>query len=330
MVKPIKKRVPKSEKKTEDQELEGVESAESVEAGGDAVDAGDEISGSDRLRAEIYENANNESADRFSEVMEGFLLGLAENWGVLVLLIVVGAGVYGFIQYNDHQHQVALADGRAKIDATLSQYQALQGKSEVARESQLKASALNPLGISSEEQKTVEAPKAAEYQAVAKSFSELKVAAKSAPLVTLAQASAKFDAATSSEDFVAAAKLFSQAANQSKEIEPVAKGIALKNAAVAYEEAARLAKDKAPLWREASLAWGAFGDANEVYQLNAQVNKARVLRLSGDLAGARKLYLEIERGGLKDADWAKRQVKVGLALTAPASAAPKAESQPKK
>jgi hypothetical protein len=318
MVKPIKKRVPKSENTPE--ELEGVDV---VEDAAPEVDDTLDVSGSERLRAEIHENAHNESADRFSEVMEGFLLGMAENWMILILLIVVGVGVYGFIQYNDHQHKVSLADGRAQISATLSEYQKVQGRSTAALESRTQSNAINLTGASSEDQKPVEAPKAEEYQTVAKSFSGLKVSEKSAPLVTLAQASAQFDAASSSEEFVKVAELFTQAATQSATIELVAKGIALKNAAVAYEEAARLATDKAPLWKKAISAWDTFGESGEVYRLNAQVNKARLLRTSGDLAGARKLYQELERGGAQSSDWASEQIKLGLALTAP-----KAESKP--
>ena len=102
--------------------------------------------------------------------------------------------------------------------------------------------------------------------------------------------------------------------------------MALRNAATALEEAASLSNDKAD-WLAAAQAWADFGAADEaIFGLNGAVNRARVLRASGDLAAAHKAYTEIKQAhsaALQDP--ANRElnklVKLGLALSAPKAAA---------
>ena len=317
MVKRIKKRVPKSNVDAQS-ELESAEGAAGL-ASPDGTDSGSPATQSERLLAEINANANNASADRFSEMAEGFFLGLAEHWVILVMLGLVGIGVYGFIQYNDQQHRASLAAERAALQGELKEYQKLQNQNQVAW-SALTASDQPQLPGLSVEPKAVEvdAPKPEAFSEVASKFGALKSTGLSAPLATLARASALFDAAQSSEDFVKAAELFTKAAQQSDQIELIAQGIALRNAALSYEEAARAAGDQADLWTKAIGAWKTFGEANEIYSLTAQVNQARAMRLSNDLAGARKLYQEIKRNHtqLSSKPDLNEQVKIGLALTA--------------
>ena len=315
MVKRIKKRVPKSNVDTQPDsdspELEGVEGVEGTDSS---------PTNSERLRAEINANANNASADRFSELAEGFFLGIAEHWVILVLLGLVGVGVYGFIQYNDQQHQESLASSRSSLQSELQAYLQLQDQAQSAMLIRAAAAKSNPLGLSVSPEGEVEGPKPEAFSEVAGKFGAVKTSELSAPLATLAQASALFDAAQSSEDYVKVAELFTQATTQSDQIEMIAQGIAFKNAAISYEEAARLADDKSALWAKAIEAWKKFGAANEIFVLTAQVNQARVMRLSKDMAGARKLYQEIKRNHaqLSSNRTLNQQVKIGLALTAEA------------
>ena len=317
MVKRIKKRVPKSNVDTQS-ELEGARGAAGL-ASPDGTDSGTAPTQSERLLAEINANANNASADRFSEMAEGFFLGLAEHWIILVMLGLVGVGVYGFIQYNDQQHRASLATERAALQGELKEYQKLQDLNQVAWSALAAPDQPQLPGLSVEPEATdIDAPKPEAFSEVASKFGALKSTGLSAPLATLAQASALFDAAQSSEDFVKAAELFTKAAQQSDQIELIAQGIALRNAALSYEEAARTAGNQADLWTKAIGAWETFGEANEIYTLTAQVNQARALRLSNDLAGARKLYQEIKRNHaqLSSKPNLNEQVKIGLALTA--------------
>jgi hypothetical protein len=313
MVKRIKKRVPKSnvdtQSNTDSSELEGAEGPDGTESS---------PNGNQRLLAEINANANSESSDRFSELAEGFFLGLAEHWVIAVMLGVVGIGVYGFIQYNDQQHTQSLASSRADLQSELTKYQQLQNKNQAAWSAQAATNQPQLPGLSVTPTVEIDQPKPEAFSKIADQFKTLKTSGLSAPLATLAQASALFDAARSSDEYVKAAELFTKAAQQSDQIEVIAQGIALRNAAIAYEEAARAAGGKGESWAKAINAWKEFGATNEIYSLTAQVNQARVMRLSKDKAGARKLYQEIKRNHAKLPTQRElnQQVKIGLALTA--------------
>jgi hypothetical protein len=328
MVKRIKKRAPKS--KTEENVQEGVE----VEVEGNVVgeseipQTDDPIQSSEALKLEIAQNAGGASADRFSEVMEGFLLSLADNWVSALMVVAVGLGVYGFKQYSDASAHESFAEGRSQLEEVFKQYEALQYSEVRVLKQSSSAAEENILGLSVDPASEAEAPSAEAYTAVADQLKKLKLTSKSSPLVTLAEASTRFDSAKTAADFEAVAKMYTQVARNDN-VEPIAQSLAFQNAAISYEEAAPLADDKAAMWKKAANAWTAMGKADpEIFDLKAQVNRARVLRTSGDLAGARKVYEGIkmlyakELQDLKNSDL-NQQIKLGLALTSGAKVADK-------
>ena len=84
MVKRIKKRISKNKNEESvqgDSEVEVSEGVISAESDGSPVES------PAALRDEIAANAQGASADRFSEVMEGLLLNLADNWLIVLLLM---------------------------------------------------------------------------------------------------------------------------------------------------------------------------------------------------------------------------------------------------
>ena len=331
MVKRIKKRVPKQA--NEESVQEGME----LDAEGVVVDEQEEISritpedSPAALRDEIAANAQGPGADRFSEVMEGLLLNLADNWLFVLLLVGVGLGLYGFVQYSDQAAKERLAEGRAALMKSFESYEQLERAEVRALKAQSKASNENILGLSTSPASEAEAPSSEEYLKFADGLKSLKLSAKSAPLKELTEASARFDAAKTAEDFKKAAALFTQVAKNAN-VEPIAQSLALRNAATAYEEAASLDHDKAS-WAAAAQAWSDFGAADKaIFGLNADLNRARVLRASGDLAAAHKAYQDIKQAhsaALQDPmnREMNKLLKLGLALSAPKSSTAQAETK---
>ena len=321
MVKRIKKRVPKSKKEEIVQEstetqVEGSAASESEVLTDDAS-----LDASEALRIEIAQNAQSDSADRFSEVMEGVLLGLAENWVTVLMVFAVGLGVYGFKQYSDSSAQSSRAEYRSQLEKVMGSYLSLQEQKVSALKQKANASTDNILGLSTDAASELEAPKADAFKAVSKQLANLKVMSKSAPLLKLAKASTFFDSAQTSADFEKAAKLYGEVASNG-EVEPIAQSLAAQNAAIAYEEAAKLADDQKAMWAKAATAWEQMGKIDpELLDLKAQVNRARVLRASGDLAAARKAYEGMKMLYAKELQENKnreinQQIKLGMALTA--------------
>ena len=319
MVKRIKKRIPKNKNEESvqgDSEVEVSEGVISAESDGSPVES------PAALRDEIAANAQGASADRFSEVMEGLLLNLADNWLIVLLLMGVGLGLYGFVQYSDQAAKERLADNRVTIMKSFKQYETLDHASTRALKQKTSSSESNILGLSTGAASEIEPPPAKDYESVADQISKLKLSSKSAPIAKLTEASARFDAAKSADDFNKAAMLFSSVA-KNQNVEPIAQSLAFRNAAIAYEEAASLSEDRAA-WVTAAKAWKAFGDSDKaIFGLSADVNRARVLRASGDLEGARKAYQELKQAhnaALQDPknQELNKRVKLGLALTASA------------
>lgn len=328
MVKRIKKRVPKSKKEEVVQESTETQGDGSVAAESEVLTDDSPIDASEALKIEIAQNAQGASADRFSEVMEGVLLGLAENWVTVLMVLAVGLGVYGFKQYSDSSAQSSRAEYRSQLEKVMDSYQSLQDQKVSVLKQKANAAESNILGLSTDAASEAEAPKADDYKAVSKELASLKTMSKSRPLLTLAKASTLFDSAQTAADFEAAAKLYDQVASNS-EVEPIAQSLAAQNVAIAYEEAAKLADDKKAMWTKAADAWEKMGKIDpELLDLKAQVNRARVLRVSGDLAAARKAYEGMKMLYAKELQETKnreinQQIKLGLALTTSAKVAEK-------
>ena len=323
MVKRIKKRVPKSNKEEVVQEAIGSAVEGNVVEETEVITDDAPLDASEALKIEIAQNAHNASADRFSEVMEGVLLGLAENWVSVLMVLGVGIGIYGFKQYSDSSAQTAKAEYRGQLEKVMSSYQALQDQKVSVFKQKANASEANILGLSTDAASEAEAPKADAYKAVSQELGKLKVMSQSGPLLKLAKASALFDAAQSAADFENAAKLYGEVASNS-EVEPIAQSLAAQNAAIAYEEAANLATDKKAMWAKAADAWAQMGKIDpKLFDLKASVNRARVLRTAGDLAGARKIYEGMKMLYAKELQETQnrginQQIKLGMALTASA------------
>lgn len=323
MVKRIKKRVPKSNKEEVVQEAIGSAVEGNVVEETEVITDDAPLDASEALKIEIAQNAHNASADRFSEVMEGVLLGLAENWVSVLMVLGVGIGIYGFKQYSDSSAQTAKAEYRGQLEKVMSSYQALQDQKVSVFKQKANASEANILGLSTDAASEAEAPKADAYKAVSQELGKLKVMSQSGPLLKLAKASALFDAAQSAADFENAAKLYGEVASNS-EVEPIAQSLAAQNAAIAYEEAANLATDKKAMWAKAADAWAQMGKIDpKLFDLKASVNRARVLRTAGDLAGARKVYEGMKMLYAKELQETQnrginQQIKLGMALTASA------------
>lgn len=323
MVKRIKKRAPKSKTEETVQEGTAIEVEGSVVGENAVPQSNSTKDAAASLRLEIAQNAKGPAADRFSETMEGFLLNLADNWVSALLIVAVGLGVYGFKQYSDASTHASLAEDRVEIEKVFKKYEALQyAKTRVLKQKSAAAEE-NILGLSVDAASEAEAPSSEAYKAVAEQLKKLKVSDKSSPLVQLAEASALFDSAQTASDFENVASLYGKVANNNS-VEPIAQSLAFQNAAIAYEEAAALAEDKAAMWKKAADAWTAMGKADsDLFDLKAQVNRARVLRTSGDLAAARKVYKGLkmlyakELQDLKNKDL-NQQIKLGLALTSSA------------
>ena len=328
MVKRIKKRIPKKTNKESVQE--------GAELDGDGVVIGkvesdEPVNSSTMLRDEIAANAQGPSADRFSDAMEGLLLNLADNWLIALLLVGVGLGLYGFVQYSDQAAKDRLADGRVELMKSFESYETLEHAEVRALKQKSKSTDANLLGLSTNPAGEADVPTAESYAKVADQVKSLKLSAKSAPLQALTEASARFDAAKTAEDFKAAAELFTKVARNNS-VERIAQSLALRNAATAYEEAASLNNDQAT-WEAAAKAWADFGAADKaIFGLNGDINRARVLRASGDIAAAHKAYQEIKQAhsaALQDP--ANRElnklVKLGLALSTVKTEAAKAEAK---
>ena len=317
MVKAIKKRVPKEVQSDESDIILLPESASSETT---PKGSSGPSSASDRFRAEVTTSASS-GGDRFSEAVEGFLLSLADNWVALLLLAGVSVGVYGFVRYNEKATERGFAEGRSALESTLDGYKTLQYQAVRAAKSSSAAAEASPLGVSLAPTTTVEGPKGESYIKAAEQFKALKLSERSAPLAQLGEASARFDAAQNAEEFAQAAELFTKVgANPS--VERIAQGVALRNAAIAYEEAAKFeGESQKAYWAKAATAWNDFSEANkEVFGLVGQINRARVLRLSGDIKGAHDAYLALQRSynaALQEPKnrALKSEVKLGLALT---------------
>lgn len=321
MVKAIKKRVPKVQEEATELDVET-----SVETRGSEAPSKEEQAPSeagDRFRMEVVANASS-GDDRFSEMVEGGLLSLAENWVAILLLSAVCIGVYGFVKYQDKAATREVAAGRSAIEASFQGYEELQHQAARAVKSATSGDE-SALGLSISTSAPVPAPEPKAFADVASRLQSTQASSQSAPLVSLAQASAQFDAAQSSEDFEKVAEAFAKV-GQNQAVELIARGVALRNAAIAYEEAARLAEDKGPIWAKAAAAWVDFSHANpEVFGLTAQLNRARVLRISGAIAEANAAYQEIQRAheaALQDPKNREMsaEVKLGIALTGGTSA----------
>jgi tetratricopeptide (TPR) repeat protein len=313
MVKPIKKRVPKSQRDQESQaKTEGSEDAQNSQPPQEAPEP-------QGVRQEIQSFAQDESADRFSEIVEGFFLGIADRWVLFVVLLGIGTGTYGFFQYEESARQDELSTQRVELLKVQSQYQALKNRQESALKARVKE-ADNPLGLSIAPQGESQGPKAEDFTQIALKFKKLKLTKAQHELARLGQASALFDAAESSEDYQKAAQLFAEVGSQVERVELFARGIALQNAAIAYEEAARLAPeaDQAEGWKRAVAAWENLREAHDAFKLNASLNRARVLRQSGQREKARAAYQELKVNYAKNAQSARvmNEVKIGLALLA--------------
>ena len=320
MVKRIKKRAPKSKKEEVVQESTETQGAGSVATESEVPTDDAPLDASEALKIEIAQNAQSASADRFSEVMEGVLLGLAENWVTVLMVLAVGLGVYGFKQYSDSSAQASRAEYRGQLEKVMESYQSLHDQKVTVLKQKANAAESNILGLSTDASSEVEAPKADAYKAVSKQLANLKTMSKSGPLLTLAKASTLFDSAQTAADFEAAAKLYDQVASNG-EVEPIAQSLAAQNVAIAYEEAAKLSDDKKAMWTKAADAWAKMGKIDpKLLDLKAQVNRARVLRASGDLAAARKAYEGMKMLYAKELQETKnrqinQQIKLGLALT---------------
>ena len=320
MVKRIKKRAPKSKKEGVVQESTETQRDGSVAVKSEVITDDAPLDASEALKIEIAQNAQSASADRFSEVMEGVLLGLAENWVTVLMVLAVGLGVYGFKQYSDSSAQASRAEYRGQLEKVMDSYQSLHDQKVSALKQKANAAESNILGLSTDAASEAEAPKADAYKAISKQLANLKAMSKSGPLLTLAKASALFDSAQTAADFEAAAKLYEQVASNG-EVEPIAQSLSAQNVAIAYEEAAKLSDDKKTMWTKAADAWAKMGKIDpDLLDLKAQVNRARVLRASGDLAAARKAYEGMKMLYAKELQESKnreinQQIKLGLALT---------------
>ena len=144
MVKRIKKRVPKKTNEETAQEGLELESEGAVVSEVESTPA-DNPESPAALRDEIAANAQGPAADRFSEVMEGFLLNLADNWVVALLLVVVGLGLYGFVQYSDQAAKGRLAEGRAALMESFASYKTLEQQEVRALKQKTKSSDENLL-----------------------------------------------------------------------------------------------------------------------------------------------------------------------------------------
>jgi hypothetical protein len=316
MVKAIKKRVPKVKEEVTELDLSADAEVAEVEVVSKEEQA--PIEAGDRFKMEVVANASS-GDDRFSEMVEGGLLSLAENWVALLLLSSVCIGVYGFVKYQDSAAVREVAAGRSAIEASFQSYEDLQHQATRALKSSTTGDE-SALGLSVPTSAPVPSPEPKAFAEAASRLQSTQVSPQSAPLVSLAQASAQFDAAQTSADFIKTAELFAKV-GQDQAVELIARGVALRNAAIAYEEAARLADEKGPIWAKAAAAWVDFSNANpEVFGLTAQVNRARVLRISGAVAEANAAYQEIQRAheaALQDPKnrALSSEVKLGLALT---------------
>jgi hypothetical protein len=313
MVKRIKKRVEKR-KVEEDVEVEEA----SVEMAEEAPSA--PLPARELFKLEVKANAQN--ADQFESVMEKVFLGLADNGLILGLFLLVSIGVYGFIQWSESSTHSANAQERLQLDQANAQYRDATSEQQSYLRKKAKWYEDNPEVLTSPN--FGEAPSTDGLIAAADRFKKINgelsgTGAKA--LASLGEASARFDLAQSAKDFAEVAARFSKI-GQSASVELFARGVALQNAAVSFEQAATRAtgEEMKTHWQSAAQSWESLGQLNiEVYGLFAAIRRAYALNSKGDNAEARKVLESTERAyesALKDPknkSW-NREIKLGLAL----------------
>jgi len=295
MVKRIKKRVTKPEPTPEELALEGEESPEVI------VDEG-AGEGADELPPPSFAvepNISMSYQDGFTEVAERIFVSVVDHWKVLAALAVITAGVWGVSGKMQDLAHAGLAEERAQLSATARSYDQATAAQRAFAKQNVRWFSENPDALTTPE--VGPAPSTESLKSVSKAYSDLKGSLSHDGARTLAQlgeASARFDSATSAEDFKVAGELFMTAGAQ-RDADPMARATAFQSAAASFEQARE--------WDQAVKAWAALGALDTelvkasakgervVFALFAGVEQAKVLIEAGKKTEAKALLGSLEK-----------------------------------
>jgi hypothetical protein len=315
MVKRIKKRIPKPETPelstdAVDAEvsegLRGAESAEGAAEGAVVVGAGAEAGAgaegaarrAPRAAVVVEPNISMSYGDSFTDVAERLLHAVHAQWQVLAGIAVVGALVWGVIVKFDEAAHESQAEERVALSAAASAYASARAPQVAYLKRGARWAEENPSALTTPD--IGEAPSADALKGAAERFKALQGELShngTRALARLGEASARFDAAKTADEFKVAAALY-EAVGADEGVDLFARAIAHQSAAAAHEQAALRAGDEAAKgasWASAAAAWGALSQLDpEIYGLFAGTERARVLLASGDAAGASALVGSLE------------------------------------
>ena len=311
MVKRIKKRIPKPETPNAELDAAGVEvegadegalAAEGAgDAGYDASYDSPESEGAPRaFRAPIVIEPSISMTynDGFLDASERFFHAVYAQWQVLVAVAAVGALVWGVKVKLDTSAHEAQAEERVALAAAAASYREARAPQVAYLKRGARWAEENPAALTTPDigaAPTTESLKGAAERVKALQGELSHDGARA--LARLGEASARFDAASTSADFNAAAALYA-AVSADGHVEPFARAVAQQSAAASYEQAALRAGDeesKRAAWASAAAAWDALSKLDpEVYGLFAGVSRAQVLVAAGDFAAAASLVANLE------------------------------------
>jgi hypothetical protein len=273
------------------------------------VEAPPPLSPSEIFKLEVQANARAVDGDQFANLMERILLTLADQWVMILALLAIVAGVYGFKGISDTwttENQAQERIGITKIHADFAALRQAQARSHKERAKWYED---NPNALTSPEFTAPPAPDA--FKATADAYKKLQDNLSTEGLKALAQlgeAGSSFEAATTAEAFAQVGKLYLAVGNN-QAVEPLARSIAVQNAAISYERAAGLSsgEEAKKHWGASASSWAQLPDVapegKEVFGLFASVKQAHALNAQGDSAKALKVVEETQRAyesALKD------------------------------
>lgn len=237
-------------------------------------------------------------SDTFTDVSERLLHSVYEGRQVLIGLVVLVACVWGVKVKIDEAAHESQAEERVALSAAAATYQAARAPKVAYLKRGARWAEENPSALTTPD--IGDAPSGEALKGAAERFKALQGELsheRMRALARLGEASARFDAAVTGDEFTAAGSLFAAVGGQDG-VDLFARAIAYQSAAAAYEQAALLTADdavKKASWVSAAGAWESLSKLDaELYGLFAGIERARVLVAAGDAAAASSVVSNLE------------------------------------